>query len=37
MASYDYAPIYRSSVAFERVFDLLEDARRPFDQRLAAL
>ena len=26
--SYDYAPLYRSSVGFDRVFDLLENAQR---------
>ncbi|MDP9840599.1 HSP20 family molecular chaperone IbpA [Neorhizobium huautlense] len=26
--SYDYAPLYRSSVGFDRVFNLLENAQR---------
>ncbi len=35
--SYDYAPLFRSSVGFDRVFNLLENAQaRPLDQRLAA-
>ncbi|WP_421581008.1 Hsp20 family protein [Shinella sp. M31] len=28
MASYDYAPLFRSSVGFDRVFNLLENAQR---------
>ncbi len=27
--SYDYAPLYRSSIGFDRVFNLLENAQRP--------
>ncbi|MGV2068446.1 Hsp20 family protein [Agrobacterium sp. 22-226-1] len=28
VTSYDYAPLYRSSVGFDRIFNLLENARR---------